>query len=213
MFVESISDVPSEAVDLVLAEPPVDLQGTGNDPRWSSYDEFTMWWTNEAARVLRPGGQIYVVSTPHCVCEMRWALRSNGLRETNHIIWRFGGSRESLKRFIAAHAHLLYYAKPGSRRTYNIEGRFRLAEQRRLNRQDREDVWTIAPSRGLLIRRGRHAMPQPLVRKMLAYSSNAGDLVCDLFVRGSTTAVVCHEMGRTFLGLNLAKPQTTPAAW
>ena len=46
-------------------------------------------------------------------------------------------------------------------------------------------------------------LPLELVRKILCYSSNPGDLVLDPFLGSGTVAVASRETGRHFLGFEI----------
>ena len=48
-------------------------------------------------------------------------------------------------------------------------------------------------------------LPEELVKKMIQYSSNEGDLVCDFFLGNFTTAVVSKKLNRVPMGFELNK--------
>lgn len=48
-----------------------------------------------------------------------------------------------------------------------------------------------------------HEKPLPLLRGMLAHSTNPGDTVLDPFMGSGSTGVACALMGRKFIGIEL----------
>jgi site-specific DNA-methyltransferase (adenine-specific) len=48
-------------------------------------------------------------------------------------------------------------------------------------------------------------VPEELVKKLILYSSNTGDLVCDFFMGNFTTAKVANLLGRNVVGFELNK--------
>lgn len=212
------------SVDLIFTDPPYGIEGDrlhrhyNRDDRYvlegyveveaSEYAAFSERWLKEAERVLRPGGSIYIVSGYTRLYEILDALRRTSLREVNHLIWRYPFGVFTSRKYISSHYHILFYEKPGASRTFNLESRYALHERssngRSLNAADREDVWVInreyKPGRS----KNRNELPVELVMKALQYSSNEGDLVCDFFMGGCTTAKVAIGLRRRFVGFEIS---------
>ncbi|HMM41496.1 MAG TPA: site-specific DNA-methyltransferase, partial [Thermomicrobiales bacterium] len=67
-----------------------------------------------------------------------------------------------------------------------------------------QDVWTdIRPMHNLSGERTGYATqkPEPLLQRILAASTNPGDIVLDCFLGSGTTAAVAHKMGRRWVGV------------
>lgn len=212
------------SVDLIVTDPPYGIEGDrlhrhyNRDERFvvdgyvevprERYRAFSHAWIAQAARALRPGGQMYVVSgytNLDCVIE---ALRANGLREVNHLIWRYSFGVYTRSKFVSSHYHILYYAKPGGRRTFNLQCRHatdeRLADGGSANYRDREDVWAIPREYKPGREKNKNELPEALLTKMIAYSSNPGDLVADFFMGGGSTGAAAIGMNRRFTGFELS---------
>ncbi|TAJ45419.1 DNA-methyltransferase [Methanofollis fontis] len=205
----------SGSVDLIVTDPPYGIDGDRLHRHYNrdetcvvggyvevpagAYGEFSLDWILEAERVLRPGGSIYIVSGYTNLYHILHALRQTSLREVNHIIWKYNFGVYTRKKYISSHYHILFYEKPGGRRTFNLECRYGANEASddggSLNYRDREDVWAINRHYKPGMVKNKNELPTALLGRMIQYSSDEGDLVCDLFLGGCSTA-------RTAIGLN-----------
>lgn len=221
----AVAHLPDASVDLIVTDPPYGIEGDrlhrhyNRDERFvvdgyvevdaKKYKAFSRAWIAQAERVLRPGGQLYVVSGYTNLYDVLDALRRTKLREINHLIWKYNFGVYTSAKFVSSHYHVLYYAKPGGRRTFNLQARFALDETagdgRSLNYRDREDVWTINREYKPGQRKNKNELPKALLQKILAYSSKEGDLVCDFFMGGGSTAAVAIGMNRRFVGFEISE--------
>lgn len=223
----ALDHLPGDSVDLIVTDPPYGIQGDRIHRHYNrdegfvagayvevnsgQYGDFSRNWIAQAERVLRPGGQIYIVSGYTNLGMILTALRNTTLRETNHIIWKYNFGVYTSAKFVSSHYHILYYAKPGGKRTFNLEARFSTDEAApaggSANYRDREDVWIINREYKPGQPKNKNELPRALLRKMLAYSSNEGDHVCDFFMGGGSTAAVAIGMNRRFTGFEIS-PET-----
>lgn len=220
--------IPSNSVDLIITDPPFGIKGDTLDKHYNrdsslvldgyvevpqaEYPRFTQRWIEQAARILRPGGSIYIISGYTNLYDVLNALRATPLVEVNHIIWRYSFGVYTSRKYVSSHYHILYYWKPtqdSHLRTFNLECRYskddRDFEGGSLNYQDREDVWIIGREYKTGQVRVKNQLPDVLLRKMLQYSSNEGDLICDLFMGSFSTARVALGMGRYVVGFEISK--------
>ena len=217
--------LPDSSIDLIVTDPPYGIDGDKLDRHynrdesyvvggyvevpWSEYGRFSHEWIHEAERILRPGGQIYIVSGYTNLYHILDAIRHTSLEEINHIIWKFNFGVYTRRKFVSSHYHILYYAKPGSNRTFNLDCRYGPNERdeasRSLNYQDREDVWVINREYKPGQVKNKNELPTALLVKMIQYSSNEGDTVCDLFLGGFSTARVAIGLNRKSAGFELSE--------
>mgnify|MGYP001431590921 CR=1 FL=1 len=221
----SIEHLADGSVDVIITDPPYGINGDklhqhyNRDEQFvvdgyievpaAQYGDFTHAWVKQAERVLRPGGSIYIVSGYTNLYDVLDALRATSLKEINHLIWKYNFGVFTSRKYVSSHYHILYYTKPGGRHTFNLQSRYATNESSEgggsSNYGDREDVWVINREYKPGQEKNKNELPKKLLKKMLQYSSNEGDLVCDFFMGGCSTAAVAIGMKRRFVGFELSK--------
>jgi site-specific DNA-methyltransferase (adenine-specific) len=222
----SSKHLESNSIDLLITDPPYGIEGDKLDKHYNrnennvisgyvevpkeKYATFSMNWIKEAERVLRPGGSIYIVSGYSNLRHILNALAETKLQEKNHIIWKYNFGVYTSKKYISSHYHILYYVKlPCNLATFNTNAFFADCEKAEnggsLNYQDREDVWIINREYKPNAIKNKNELPKSLLRKMILYSSNPDDIVCDFFLGSFSTAKVAIGLGRNACGFELNK--------
>ncbi|MDR3111024.1 MAG: site-specific DNA-methyltransferase [Planctomycetaceae bacterium] len=211
------------SLDLIITDPPYGIGGDKLDKHYNrdeskvidgyvevaaaDYPAFTNDWIQQAARVLKPGGSLYVVSGYTNLRHILNALAETEMEEVNHLIWKYNFGVYTSKKYISSHYHLLYYAKPGGKRTFNTFAFYADSEKSEnggsLNYLDREDVLIINREYKPGQIKNKNELPSTLLTKMIMYSSNQGDLVGDFFLGSFSTAKVAIGLGRRSCGFEL----------
>lgn len=222
----AVEHLPDNSVDLIITDPPYGINGErlhqhyNRDEQFvvdgyvevpvAQYNDFTHQWVKQAERALRPGGSIYIVSGYTNLYDVLDALRATKLTEVNHLVWKYNFGVFTSRKYVSSHYHILYYEKPGGRRTFNLQSRFATNEAHdeggSSNYRDREDVFIINREYKPGQEKNKNELPWELLKKLMQYSSNEGDLVCDFFMGGCSTAAVAIGMKRRFVGFELSKP-------
>ena len=217
--------VDSESVDLIISDPPYGIDGDKLNKHYNrnegfvldgyveipkeEYAGFSRDWIAEAERILKPGGSIYIVSGYTNLVHVLNALSETNLVEVNHIIWKFNFGVYTKTKYISSHYHLLFYRKPGKKHTFNTFSRYSDAEHEERggssNYRDREDVWIINREYKPGKLKNKNELPVALLKKMIQYSSNEGDLVCDMFLGSFSTAKVAIGLNRRAIGFEVSK--------
>jgi len=213
------------SVDLIITDPPYGISGENLHKHYnrneasviegylevseSDYPEFTQNWISEAERVLKPGGSIYIVSGYTNLRHILNSLANTKLKEKNHIIWKYNFGVFTSKKYVSSHYHILYYVKPGAVHTFNTYAFYGDSEKdetgKSLNYRDREDVWVINREYKHGELKNKNELPIQLLAKMILYSSNPSDLVCDFFLGSFSTAKVAKVLDRNTCGFELNK--------
>jgi modification methylase len=225
--VELMARLPEASVDLVFADPPYNLQLSGElrrpnhsrvdgvEEEWdrfadfAEYDHFTRDWLGEARRLLKPTGGLWVIGSYHNIYRVGAILQDLGFWILNDIVWRKTNPMPNFRgrRFTNAHETLLWCARSQEARyTFNYEAMKALNEELQM----RSD-WLIplcgGPER--LKRDGKKAhptqKPEALLHRVLLASTKPGDLVLDPFFGTGTTGAVAKRLGRHFIGIEREK--------
>jgi len=212
-----------ESIDLMICDPPFGigegrfrnqynrsdqnvLSGYVEAP--SDYATWTLEWMTEAKRVLKPNGSMYLVSGYTNLVHLLNAAQSLELFTINHIIWKYNFGVFTKRKFVSSHYHVLYLKKSSKAEiTFNRACRFQDDERdedgRSMRYRDLEDVWTINRENRPGELKNVNKLPEALIEKMILYSSNAGDVVCDFFLGNFTSAVVAKRLERIPAGFEL----------
>jgi len=212
--------IKDNSVDLIITDPPYGINGDKLHHHYNreesyvldgyieipgdEYPDFSLRWIEQAERVLRPGGSIYIVSGYTNLIHILNGLRNSSLEEVNHLIWKYNFGVYTKKKYISSHYHILYYKKPGGISTFNQFARFGPEDLndsgKSKNYSDREDVWVINREYKKGQVKNKNQLPLELLKKIILYSSDEGDSVCDFFLGGFGTAKVALGLGRRAIG-------------
>ncbi len=214
----------TSSVDLVFADPPYNLQLSGDllrpnnsivdgvDDAWDqfgsfeAYDAFTRAWLSECRRVLRPDGAIWVIGSYHNVFRLGVALQDLGFWIQNDVIWRKTNPMPNFrgKRFTNAHETLIWASREkSSSPTFHYEAMKAFND----DCQMRSD-WLIPLCTGPERLKGGDGKkahptqkPEALLQRVLLATSTVGDVVLDPFFGTGTTGAVARRLDRRFIGI------------
>lgn len=222
---EGMKRLPGACIDLVITDPPfaIDFKAhRGNYNRTGSrvlagynevaardYAAFTRAWMAEAHRVLKPSGSAFIFSGWNNLKDILVAADELGFVTVNHIIWKYQFGVVTKRRFVTSHYHCLYLCRDDGLRKFFQDARFHGTERAKdggsLRYRDLEDVWQIPREYWHGDAKTPTKLPAELLRKILAYTSEPGDLVLDPFMGSGQVAVVAKELGRHYLGFEVVE--------
>src|SRR5271154_6109754 len=123
-------DLPPESFDMIFADPPYFLSNGGftvhsgkrasvhkgkwDKSRGASEDMiFHQAWVEEAYRLLKPAGTIWISGTYHSIYQCGYALQSTGFHILNDIAWFKPNASPNLscRMFTASHETLIWARK------------------------------------------------------------------------------------------------------
>lgn len=215
--------LPDNCVDLFITDPPFGIEGDQLYRHYhrsekyvldgyvevarADYARFSLKWIQQAERVLRPGGSLYILSGYSNLADILNALSTTRLKPVNHIIWKYNFGVFTTRKYVSSHYHILYYTKPGGKVTFNTYIRFGPKERdhhgHSLNYADREDVWLINREYKPGEIKNRNELPSDLLLKIIQYSSVENDLIADFFLGGFSTARITLGLKRRITGFEI----------
>ncbi len=162
----------------------------------------------EAYRVLTPHGSLYLHVDYREVHRCRFLLDDifGADNFLNEIIWAYDFGGRPKYRWPAKHDNILFYVKDRARYTFNRDAVERIpymapglaGKEKAARGKLPTDTWwhTIVPTNSREKTGYPTQKPAGILRRIVAASSNLGDLVLDFFAGSGTTGAVAHEMGR-----------------
>ncbi|MGL4595609.1 MAG: DNA methyltransferase [Thermoguttaceae bacterium] len=184
----------------------------------------------EMHRILKQNGSLYL----HCdqtACHYLKVLLDGIFGKNNfvtEVIWSYAWGVRTTKRWNRKHDVILMYAK-GQDFTFNYKD---VLEERKMSESTENrlkysgamttdwnkgrgteklalptDVWYIPTINGMSKERTGYPTQKPLalLRKIVAASSNEGDIVLDPFCGCATTCVAAQQLERKWIGIDIEK--------
>lgn len=164
----------------------------------------------EAYRILKPNGSLYFHIDYREVHYCKILLDGIFGRESflNEIIWAYDYGGRSKTKWPAKHDNILWYAKDPDNYTFNLDAVDRIpymapglvGKEKAERGKTPTDTWwhTIVPTNGSEKTGYPTQKPMGVLRRIIAASSNPGEMVLDFFAGSGTTGAVCLELGRRF---------------
>jgi len=219
--IELLGEIDKPFADLIFADPPFNI-GYKYDKykdrlKKDKYISWTRDWMQACYKVLKPTGSFYIAIGDEYAANVKIIADELGLFMRNWIIWHYTFGQHTKKKFARSHTHILYFTKDKNKFTFNDEA-VRVPSQRQLTYNDKRanrkgkipgDVWSeFSRICGTFKEReGWHPcqMPETLLQRIIAVSSNAGDCVFDPFIGSGTTAAAAYLLGRNYCGTDISK--------
>jgi len=206
-------ELPDESIDLIIADPPYNLgKDYGNNVDKKSrgdYELFTLNWLNEAKRILKKTGSIYVfmgvrfISTLYTIMEEKVKLSFH-----NWITWHYTQGMGRKMGFSPRHEDILLFTKSRDF-TFNLDN-IRIPQKYYRKRNNMlganpGDVWTFSHVHYCSKERQNHPTqkPEALIERMILASSNENEIILDPFVGSGTTCRVAKILNRNFIGIDI----------
>ncbi|MHA1679360.1 MAG: DNA-methyltransferase [Promethearchaeota archaeon] len=215
-------------VDMIFADPPYNLSNGGiscragkmvsvNKGKWDKSKgfekdyEFTHAWIKACRDVLAPNGTIWISGTLHNIYQVGHALQSQGFHVLNEISWFKPNAPPNLgcRNFTHSHETIIWAKKDKKARhifNYKKMKEWGNGKINDANKQMRS-IWYIPLTPKSEKTNGKHPTqkPEELMRRIIASSTNKGDLVLDPFNGSGTTGVIAKKLGRKFIGIEKEK--------
>jgi site-specific DNA-methyltransferase (adenine-specific) len=224
-------ELPPESFDMIFADPPYFLSNGGftvhagkrasvHKGKWDKsrgVDEdmsFHQAWVEEAYRLLKPAGTIWISGTYHSIYQCGYALQSTGFHILNDIAWFKPNASPNLscRMFTASHETLIWARKDKRARHYFDYKAMKNGEwpgdmMKKPDLQMRS-VWAIGTPKPSEKIHGKHPTQKPveLLRRVILASTPPGASILDPFAGSSTTGIAATLIGdRQFTGIERDK--------
>ena len=219
-----LRSVKDRSAQMFFADPPFNLGKHygrhGSDQRSDTeYVEWMQLWIAEAARILAPGGSLFLYNLPKWLLAIGGFLNSlDGLTFRHWIAISMPNGYPIAKRLYPSHYGLLYYVKGDRPRTFNRDRvRTPISTCRRCGAEIKDygghrgklnplginlsDVWTdVAPVRHRARKHSKACELHPLIlERVILLATDEDDLVIDPFVGSGTTAVIAEQLKRRWI--------------
>ncbi|MEI8393752.1 MAG: site-specific DNA-methyltransferase [Rhodospirillaceae bacterium] len=232
--VDIMNRLPAGIVDMVFADPPYNLQLSGDlmrpnhtkvdgvDEEWdkftdfAEYDRFTRAWLTSVRHVLKDTGTLWVIGSYHNIFRIGTILQDLGYWVLNDIVWRKSNPMPNFRgtRFTNAHETLIWASKnKDARYHFNYDAMKALNEDLQMRSDWFLPVCTgserLKDEKGVKVHPTQK--PEALLYRVLMSSTKAGDLVLDPFFGTGTTGAVAKGLGRAWIGIEREQTYATAA--
>lgn len=217
----ALKKIPCESIDSVITDPPFFLSSGGitcksgrmvsvdkgswdKSPSFEDTFHFNKMWFYEAARVLKPGGTMWVFGTLHNVYQIGYLTQAHGgLKILNNVTWQKTAPPPNLacRSFTHSTETILWIRKEGKSKhffDYSLSKTWN-------NGKQMKDVWTIGRVKKVEKEFGKHPTQKPLeiMERLVLSSTQPGDVILDPFSGSGTTGVAAVKHGRKYIGFDI----------
>jgi site-specific DNA-methyltransferase (adenine-specific) len=229
-----LRSLETESVDLVFADPPYNVRKA----EWDTFDsqkqyiEWSLQWIQEAARVLKSSGTLYICGFSEILAEIK-VCASRYFHGCRWLVWHYTNKANLGSDWGRSHESVLHFRKSRNF-TFNIddvripygnhtlkypEHPQALTSQYGKGNSNKKKIWQ-PHTRGAKPRdvievpttcndmheKTPHPTqkPEELLRHIVLASSNTNDLVIDPFLGSGTTMVVAEQLHRKWKGCDIS---------
>jgi len=215
-----LSCLPDESVQLIVCDPPYNIQVA----EWDQHANYLDWahgWLREAERVLAPTGSMVIFGGLQYQAEagsgdlltLLADMRvSSKMRLVNLIVWNYPNGMSAHRFFASRHEEIAWFGKTkkyyfdldsvrepydeATKAAYRKDSRLR-AETIELGRNP-TNVWRFGRLQGNSLERVGHPTQKPraLIQRIVRSMSYPGSVVLDFFAGSGSTTRVAIEEGR-----------------
>ncbi len=226
-LLEIMAFFPEHSVDLMIIDPPYNLDKDFNGFRFNRTDDdaylsYLESWFPALIRLLKPNGSLYICGDWRCTSAL-YQIVSKYLKVRNRIIWqreKGRGAKANWKNcsediWFATSSDDYYfdvesvklkrkvlapYKKNGQPKDWeeSKDGKFRLTHPSNFWDDITVPYWSMAENTDHPTQK-----PEKLIAKLILASCPVGGLVLDPFLGSGTTSVVARKLQRNYCGIEL----------
>lgn len=223
--VEFLRKLPDNSVDLILSDPPYNIDfskydnltdSTGrkyhnvNNLKWDLKENIDLKVMGELLfkefdRVVKESGSVIIFGPQEWAYYYYEPAKKNSFDLKCQIVWEKSNPipQHRKKNYRSAHENIVWFARYNEKKvpfTFNF-----------INQQEMKNIFSFPILGGVERLRdddsnqSLHPTQKPLelIRKLVQIHSNKGDLVVDMFMGSGTTALACRQLKRDFMGCDI----------
>jgi len=225
---EYMKTLPSECVDLIIADPPYyGIVKAKWDNQWKTKEEYLKWceeWVKESFRILKPTGSFYcwgsIGEKSDILIDQKRLIDNIGFHFKDWITWKKQRGMGNRQGYLYAREELLWYVKDNKKFIWDKENQY-LEECGKSNVSKQymkttghgariTSIWTDITESGLrgskkLAQGKGHLTPKPLEtsERMIKVSSKKGDLVYIPFAGSGSEIESCINNNRNWIATEI----------
>ena len=223
--IEWMKTINDESIDMVFADPPYNIKKADWDDFGSQehYIEWSMRWIEQASRILKPTGSLYVCGFSEILADLKHPSMRY-FSSCRWLVWFYRNKANLGKDWGRSHESILHLRKkdfghinyddvriPYGKHTLKYPDHPQADSSQYGRKGSRwtpnplgakpKDVIEIPTTCNGMNEKTPHPTqkPEELLRKLILASSSEGDLVLDPFSGSGTTAVVASQLRRQWL--------------
>ncbi len=210
--------IPEASIDLIFADPPYNIgkNFNGRQDKWPSEKAYCTWvshWLDLCVRKLKPTGSLYLMCATQCFAPFDLLLRQR-LTILSRIAWHYDSSGVQAKRYFGSLWEPIFHCvKDPKRYTFNADDilvEAKTGAQRKLidyrkpvptqynSKKVPGNAWYFPRVRYRMSEYEEHPAQKPIVllERIIAASSNLGDVILDPFAGTFTSARAAANLNR-----------------
>ncbi len=216
-FMPTMAD---NSVDLITADPPFNKKkayvGFDDNKTHQAYIEWVDLWMKEGFRVLKPTGSFWIYCPSSLLGEFQVIAAKYGVWQ-NTIVWKYANPTPDTKRFPKTWSPWLFFSKyqPFTFNKDFYKQMDSLSSHRRHTMNPLYDVWDDTPKivggylaqEEVVLKKGTqervfiYQMPLNLLKRIIGYCTNEGDIVLDIFSHSGTSSLAALQMNRKYIAV------------
>lgn len=217
--------MPDAFVDLVIADPPYNLDKNYNGHAFKKisedeYIEYTESWIKHIQPLLKTNASIYVCCDWKCSSAIENVLRKYFIIQ-NRITWQREKGRGAMRNW-KSNMEDIWFATVSNKYTFNIndvkqkrkvlapykhngkpkdwvetdDGKFRLTFPSNFWDDISVPYWSMKENTAHPTQK-----PEKLIAKLVLASSNENDIILDPFLGSGTTSTIAKKLNRRYIGI------------